>query len=258
MADTITLAIDALASAAFIEGGVSIERTDEARQYTEQRKRELLEAIATSQSQAVAAHAPAAVALPEITDAKAMSRALRHCEQMLMKYEINRVDHEAIQDEALAIIRAALAATPALPATEDGSAGDLENKVKNFMALVYDWSEKDLVAAEARLDPWTENDPSVPLGLVERLDEEANAARKSIETKLIEILQSTPSQAAPQAQPADALDAKRWRAAAHDLSLKNLALVSVDDYGACEMLTGDEANEAIDAAMAAAQEGGRA
>ncbi|WP_312463554.1 hypothetical protein [Comamonas sp.] len=64
--------------------------------------------------------------------------------------------------------------------------------------------------------------------------------------------------AAPQAQPADALDAKRWRAAAHDLSLKNLALVSVDDYGVCEMLTGDEANEAIDAAMAAAQEGGKA
>lgn len=39
----------------------------------------------------------------------AMEAALQHCEQMLMKYSIDRVDHEAIEDEALAIIRAALA-----------------------------------------------------------------------------------------------------------------------------------------------------
>lgn len=39
----------------------------------------------------------------------AMEAALQHCEQMLMTCEINRVDHEAIEDEALAIIRAALA-----------------------------------------------------------------------------------------------------------------------------------------------------
>lgn len=39
----------------------------------------------------------------------AMEAALQHCEQMLMKYAIDRVDHEAIEGEALEIIRAALA-----------------------------------------------------------------------------------------------------------------------------------------------------
>lgn len=45
MQDKITLAIDALASAAFVEGGVSPENTRAARDLTEQRKRELLAAI---------------------------------------------------------------------------------------------------------------------------------------------------------------------------------------------------------------------
>ncbi|MDR2327854.1 MAG: hypothetical protein LBE51_20935 [Acidovorax sp.] len=45
MQDKITLAIDALASAAFVEGGVSADNTRAARDITEQRKRELLEAI---------------------------------------------------------------------------------------------------------------------------------------------------------------------------------------------------------------------
>ncbi|CAM4401869.1 hypothetical protein COAQ111491_22050 [Comamonas aquatilis] len=45
MQDKITLAIDALASAAFIEGGVSPENTLAARDLTEQRKRELLASI---------------------------------------------------------------------------------------------------------------------------------------------------------------------------------------------------------------------
>lgn len=45
MQDKITLAIDALASAAFIEGGVSPENTQAARELTEQRKRELLATI---------------------------------------------------------------------------------------------------------------------------------------------------------------------------------------------------------------------
>ena len=45
MQDKITLAIDALASAAFVEGGVSPENTQAARDLTEQRKRELLAAI---------------------------------------------------------------------------------------------------------------------------------------------------------------------------------------------------------------------
>lgn len=40
---------------------------------------------------------------------RAMEAALQHCGQMLMKYGINRVDHEAIEDEALEIIQAALA-----------------------------------------------------------------------------------------------------------------------------------------------------
>lgn len=45
MQDKINLAIDALASAAFIEGGVSPENTQAARDLTEQRKRELAQAI---------------------------------------------------------------------------------------------------------------------------------------------------------------------------------------------------------------------
>ncbi|GEM_PF-1159131 len=61
-----------------------------------------------------------------------------------------------------------------------------------------------------------------------------------------------------QGQPADAQDAKRWRSVAHDLSRHDLAVVRVDEDGDCEMLTGEEANKAIDAAMAAAQEGDKA
>ena len=49
MQNKITLAIDALASAAFVEGGVSPENTQAARDLTEQRKRELVEAIAAPQ-----------------------------------------------------------------------------------------------------------------------------------------------------------------------------------------------------------------
>ncbi len=64
MQDKITLAIDALASAAFIEGGVSPENTQAARELTEQRKRELVTAICTpclaqiSEPAAVAGPAP--------------------------------------------------------------------------------------------------------------------------------------------------------------------------------------------------------
>ena len=47
MQDKIILAIDALASAAFIEGGVSPENTQAARDLTEQRKRELAQAISS-------------------------------------------------------------------------------------------------------------------------------------------------------------------------------------------------------------------
>lgn len=151
MADTITLAIDALASAAFIEGGVSIERTDEARQYTEQRKRELLEAIATSQSQAVAAQAaPAAVAVPETREslAQRLDAACDSLEAIKLPphnptYAIEDILDEYEGDEreeawesikayaegqargAVLIERKSRAATPALPATGDSSEGDL-------------------------------------------------------------------------------------------------------------------------------------
>ena len=47
MQDKIILAIDALASAAFIEGGVSPENTQAARDLTEQRKHELAQAISS-------------------------------------------------------------------------------------------------------------------------------------------------------------------------------------------------------------------
>jgi hypothetical protein len=34
--------------------------------------------------------------------------ALRHCENMLMKFDINRIDGEEISDETLGVIRSAL------------------------------------------------------------------------------------------------------------------------------------------------------
>jgi hypothetical protein len=163
-------------------------------------------------------------------------------------------------------------ATPALPATEDSSAGDLAGWAIDVSAgreiLVY----KNCSVIEAE-------QAHLVLSLIRQAELQAepvawlicrSAFRVSPDGQDAEghewleeadepgMEGSFPVYTAPQAQPADALDAKRWRAAAHDLSLKNLALVSVDDYGACEMLTGDEANEAIDAAMAAAQEGGNA
>ena len=39
-----------------------------------------------------------------------MREALRHCEDLLTRHEINRADHEEIEDNALSIIRAALSA----------------------------------------------------------------------------------------------------------------------------------------------------
>ena len=39
----------------------------------------------------------------------AMEAALQHCQQMLLSYSINRVNHEEIEDAALMLIRAALA-----------------------------------------------------------------------------------------------------------------------------------------------------
>lgn len=122
MADTITLAIDALASAAFIEGGVSIERTDEARKYTEQRKRELIEAIAAGQLQAVVV--PDERVAFEQDQCTRVGRDL----QELTQHENGDYDCDEVQAEWESWkARAALAAAPtelqAVPAAwmDDGS-----------------------------------------------------------------------------------------------------------------------------------------
>jgi hypothetical protein len=49
------------------------------------------------------ANAHLIVAAPELLD------VARHCEEILMRYEINRVDGDEIADKALALIRAAIA-----------------------------------------------------------------------------------------------------------------------------------------------------
>lgn len=55
------MAFDALASAAFIEGGVSSEDTQATRDFTEQRKRELLQAVTTHRLHQIQEPAPACV-----------------------------------------------------------------------------------------------------------------------------------------------------------------------------------------------------
>ena len=119
MADTITLAIDALTSAAFIEGGVSIERTEEARERTEQRKRELIEAIAACQPQAVEAQAPAAVAVPPSAYVNAAGITASDKPGTVVR-KLDAAFHDAVTFKD---------ATPALPSTEDSSAGDLAEVV---------------------------------------------------------------------------------------------------------------------------------
>ncbi len=132
MADTITKAIDALTSAAFIEGGVSIERTDEARERTEQRKRELIEAIAACHPQAVAAQAaPAAVAVPPSAYVNAAGITASDKPGTVVR-KLDSAFHDAVTFKD---------ATPALPATEDSSAGDLAEGPDGFGSAEH-WKEK--------------------------------------------------------------------------------------------------------------------
>lgn len=155
MADTITLAIDALASAAFIEGGVSIERTNEAREYTEQRKRELIETIAASHPQAVAAQAaPAAVAVPAswVDSEGEKPNGRDDLERVLDEW--NDATGALPRDsgwrcEVLGMLHDAYdlgahQAAPALPATEDSSAGDLADG--DFWPVDKNASRKQLIA----------------------------------------------------------------------------------------------------------------
>ncbi|MFG5780241.1 hypothetical protein ACFIQF_24590 [Comamonas sp. J-3] len=72
-------------------------------------KRSIQEANARLIAEAGTVHHESGLSPRELLErGKAMESALQHCEQMLMSYEINRVNHEAIEDEALSIIRAAL------------------------------------------------------------------------------------------------------------------------------------------------------
>ena len=63
---------------------------------------------------------------------------------------------------------------------------------------------------------------------------------------------SAPVAPAPQAQ-ADARDAERWRAATRNMEINDVAVVIYDQLGDDRTVTGDEADAAIDAAIAAAK-----
>ncbi|UBB15474.1 hypothetical protein [Comamonas odontotermitis] len=202
MADTITLAIDALASAAFIEGGVSIERTDEAREFTEQRKRELIEAIAVGQLQAVAAQAPAAVAVPEGWKLVPLEPTHDMLAQASMRLQQNTFPAESeleFQADAHTAWDAMLSVAPELPATEDSSAGD----VVEVQAEPVAWRYKR--RGDCFGDFWFK-----PAG------KSADYLRIGREDGVVlapcpDHFDWTPLYTAPQAQPADALDAKRYR-----------------------------------------------
>lgn len=227
MADTITLAIDALASAAFIEGGVSIERTDEAREFTEQRKRELIEAIAVGQLQAVAAQAPAAVAVPEGWKLVPLEPTHDMLAQASMRLQQNTFPAESeleFQADAHTAWDAMLSVAPELPATEDSSAGD----VVEVQAEPVAWRYKR--RGDCFGDFWFK-----PAG------KSADYLRIGREDGVVlapcpDHFDWTPLYTAPQAQPADALDAAPAAPAA-DALLE--ALESMVDV--CESLDFDGA-----------------
>lgn len=73
------------------------------------------------------------------------------------------------------------------------TSSEIAKSVAEVMALVDDWREKEFAAAEAN-DPWVENDPATPLGLSERLEVEADIARKAIEVKIFTLLEAKEAQ----------------------------------------------------------------
>lgn len=75
-----------------------------------------------------------------------------------------------------------------------------EKQIDEVMELVEDWSMKDFLAADARLDPWSEHDPASPMCLQEKLDAEANSAKEAIRAKLIELAGWQPIETAPKDQ----------------------------------------------------------
>lgn len=244
MADTITKAIDALTSAAFIEGGVSIERTDEARERTEQRKRELIEAIAACHPQAVAAQAPAAVPWENFP-----------C------YLIDHCEGDVITEEGLQHALAAMlanpqysAATPALPATEDSSAGDLAEVQTEPAAWPATCDGKEQEAWEDWAKRERHDMSEHPLHYL-FLNERTNAARQGWKAGLVYAVSQMQQRPlpAPQAQPADALDAKLLELVRSTVAFaqERGSVLQVHIDGLAELL-------AERSAMAAAQEGGNA
>lgn len=285
MADTITKAIDALTSAAFIEGGVSIERTEEARERTEQRKRELIEAIAACHPQAVEAQAPAAVAWENFP-----------C------YLIDHCEGDVITEEGLQHALAAMlanpqysATTPALPATEDSSAGDL--------AEVNSPQEATIEGAANEVGKWLNERPNRPIDLrhvamlVHYAKTQAEVQAEPVggqcrwkgekawslcTSEHVRMALKYPRYAAegyevrylytaPQAQPADALDAETikkaarydWLRSGNDYQSDGPMVVLYESEGdrgdrPYWSIASDALDASIDAAMTAAQEGGNA
>ena len=72
-----------------------------------------------------------------------------------------------------------------------------QKQIDEVMELVEDWSMKDFLAADARLDPWSEHDPASPMCLQEKLDAEANSAKEAIRAKLVELAGWQPIDTAP-------------------------------------------------------------
>jgi len=179
-----------------------------------------------------------------------------------------------------------LAATPALPATEDSSAGDLAEGPDGFGSAEH-WKEKAQywagVAHELRgqalrgepvdgiIQPTSQAEVQAePVIYVSRgqlethTDPDSDGGRYLPARRTPLGLLNYPLYSAPQAQPADALDAARYRhlrdGVMVDGEINESLYVRVDQasYPNRWALVGQDLDEAIDAAMAAAQEGGNA
>ena len=133
-------------------------------------------------------------------------------------------------DSAVAAIRH-LATTPAAAAPV---LPEPDKQVKELMVLIGKYGS----AVEA-------NSTGNPSNYTLASDE--SAAYEAIKAKLRALL-ATGGQA-----QADARDAERWRAATRNMEINDVAVVIYDQLGDDRTVTGDEADAAIDAAIAAAK-----
>ncbi|MEJ5125811.1 hypothetical protein WH367_07105 [Comamonas sp. MYb21] len=254
-------------------------------------------------AQAVAAQPPAevAVALAQLESACERRAAITTVEVYNRLADLPGMSIALLElDVARGQARAALAVTPALPATEDSSAGDLATESVLIEGVAYTIPEPvalellrlhiELPQAEVQAEPvdWDElpEDASERAMFDRNLDLYGGDPRVAIATAL-RLWANTRGNGsfglmcaiyanevakmhitAPQAQPADALDAETIKKAARYDWLRdnhvrawNSRLESTKGKKTLDIdfeADGHDLDSALDAAMAAAQEGGNA